>query len=91
MIEMPFAGLTAEKFKLTNQVNGEGSNPVEGIMCGSGPQESQPQGSKLIQTCGPNLSSDEEYGEDCPWLPPHPGDSVTGPAAIRISTWHRGG
>lgn len=91
MIEMPFAGLTAEKLKLTNQVNGEGSNPVEGIMFGSGPQESQPQETKPIHTCGPDLSGDEEYGEDCPWLLPHPGELSTGPAAIRISTWHRGG
>lgn len=46
MKETPFAVLTADKLKLTNQVNEEGSNPVEGIMCGSGPQESPPQGTK---------------------------------------------
>lgn len=43
------------------------------ISCGSGPQDSPHQGTEPLHNCGPDLSPDEDE-EDCPQVPPHPGE-----------------
>ncbi|KAI3363548.1 hypothetical protein L3Q82_012140 [Scortum barcoo] len=49
------------------------SCPVEDFLCGSSPQNFEPQGAQPLQTRGLNVSPDEGTGEDRPQAPPPPG------------------
>ena len=59
-------------------------------MCGSNSQDSPSQGTKPIQTHGPDLLSDQGIGEYRPQLLPRPGGLSSGHAAVCISVshWH---
>ncbi|KAI3368146.1 hypothetical protein L3Q82_007811 [Scortum barcoo] len=71
--------------------SGQGPNDMENFLCSPSARDYTLQGAQPLQTCGPNFSPDEDHEETLTQASPPRGEPKTGPPAVRLPGWHRGG
>ena len=70
---------------------GESTTTMEDLLHGTSAKDSAPKRPQQLQADGTNIPPDEDPGVARPQTALPPGETIDGPAAVRILAWHRGG